>query len=120
MKVSNLDLEPRLVIVPKYCFKMSQKLNFYEGDTHGSPESRFRPPHNNFSACDDSQHKDKRKQLETSDKKLTWDELVYVRIFSADVKELKTTYPKKYPYKHGRSVEGKHQQQYLTQISQLL
>ena len=58
--------------------------------------------------------------METNDKKLTWDELVYVRIFSADVKELKTTYPKKYPYKHGRGVEGKQQQQHITQTSQLL
>ena len=99
---------------------MSQKLNSYETATHGSAESRFWPGHNNFAVCDDSQHKDKRKPLETSDKKLKWDELVYVRIFSADIKELKTTYPKKYPYKHGRSVDGKHQQQYLTQTSQLL
>ena len=99
---------------------MSHQLNVYERDTHESAESRFWPGHNNFAFCDDSQNKDKRKPLETSDKKLTWDELVYVRIFSADIKELKTTYPKKYPYKHSRSVDGKHQQQYLTQTSQLL
>ena len=99
---------------------MSHKLNVYERDTHGSAESRFWLQNKNFAVCEDSQHKDKRKPLETSDKKLTWDELVYVRIFSADIKELKTTYPKKYPYKHGRSVDGKHQQQYLTQTSQLL
>ena len=75
----------------------------------------------------DSPNPNSLKPLKTIDKKRTWDELVHVRMFSAHNMELKATYPRKYPDKHGRSVEGKHQQSlghgqrhYLTETSKLL
>ena len=49
---------------------------------------------------DTAQHK----QDKTAEqKKVTWDELVHVRRFAAHSEELKKTYPKPYPYKHGSS-----------------
>ena len=67
-------------------------------------------PWNNLVSCNESHQDNKRKPFQKIDKKLTWDELVHVRMFSAHVMELKATYPRKYPYKHGRSDEGEHQQ----------
>ena len=40
------------------------------------------------------------KKTNSTNKKVTWDELVCVRHFEAFAEELKDSYPRSYPYKH--------------------
>ena len=92
-------------------FRWSSRL-IAERETPGSPGSRSRHRHNVALAYDDSTElqEDKRKTVEANaGKKVTWDELVYVRKFAAHAEELKETYPRQYPYKHGRAGGGGHQ-----------
>ena len=91
-------------------FRWSSRL-IAEREAPGSPGSRSRHRHNEPRASNDSSElqEDKRKTVEA--KKVTWDELVYVRKFAAHAEELKETYPRQYPYKHGRAGGGGHQHQ---------
>lgn len=92
-------------------FRWSSRLAA-EREAPGSPGPRPRP--SAPPASDDSsqhQQEDKRNTLEGNGKKVTWDELVYVRKFAAHAEELKETYPRQYPYKHGRAGGGGHQHQ---------
>merc|ERR1719468_867013 len=92
-------------------FRWSSRL-IAEREAPGSPGSRSRHQHNVAPASDDSTElqEDKRKTVEANaGKKVTWDELVYVRKFAAHAEELKETYPRQYPYKHGRAGGGGHQ-----------
>ena len=85
-------------------FRWSSRLAA-EREAPRSPGPRPRAP----TASDDSpQHQQERKgnTLEGNGKKVTWDELVYVRKFAAHAEELKETYPRQYPYKHGRAGGG--------------
>ena len=85
-------------------FRWSSRL-VAEREAPGSPGPRPRLP----TASDDSfqqQQEDKGNKLEGNGKKVTWDELVYVRKFAAHAEELKETYPRQYPYKHGRAGGG--------------
>ena len=92
-------------------FRWSSRLAA-EREAPGSPGSRPRQQHSAPAPPDNSshsQHEDKGKTLESNSKKVTWDELVYVRKFAAHAEELKETYPRQYPYKHGRVGGGGHQ-----------
>ena len=94
-------------------FRWSSRL-MAERDTPGPLESPPRHPHREHRVTDDSSHsqnEDNRKSVEANGKKVTWDELVYVRKFAAHAEELKETYPRQYPYKHGRAGGGAHKHQ---------
>ena len=82
-----------------------------EREAPGSPGSQPRHRDNLTPASGDSSpsQEDKTKIGEANGKRVTWDELVYVRKFAAHAEELKETYPRQYPYKHGRAGGGGHQ-----------
>ena len=91
-------------------FRWSSRL-IAEREAPGSPGARPRHQDNVTPASDDSSHsqEDKRNIGEGNGKRVTWDELVYVRKFAAHAEELKKTYPRQYPYKQGRAGGGGHQ-----------
>ena len=84
-------------------FRWSSRL-VAEREAPGSPGPRLRAP--TASDSFQQQQEDKGNKLEGNGKKVTWDELVYVRKFAAHAEELKETYPRQYPYKHGRAGGG--------------
>merc|ERR1739844_112821 len=79
-----------------------------EREAPGSPGSQPRHRDNLTPASGDSSPSqgDKTKIGEANGKRVTWDELVYVRKFAAHAEELKETYPRQYPYKQGRAGGG--------------
>ena len=89
-------------------FRWSSRLAA-EREAPGSPSPRPRAPTASDDSSQQQQQEDKRNTLGGNGKKVTWDELVYVRKFAAHAEELKETYPRQYPYKHGRAGGGGHQ-----------
>ena len=64
----------------------------------GSHACHVGSPRNGLFTTEDNT--DGNKKTNSSNKKVTWDELVNVRHFEAFAEELKETYPRAYPYKH--------------------
>ena len=87
------------------CSPLLEAEKIISGRPRSRPQHQYNDAASNYLHHHDTTHQHEHHHHEqdkmAEQKKVTWDELVYVRRFEAHAEELKVTYPRPYPYRHG-------------------